>query len=148
MMMMPKLAKSLKHPLLNVPNFLTLLVLGFITFNEQVPMFVQDMINTDQVKLLITLVLLVVVYYHPVLGVVSFIAFYDILKKTNPVVVVEEEVEVEVTKEGFDNNSPKFEVTLEEEMVSKMVPLAEGNQEISSDVQPLLVDLHGAGDLN
>ena len=148
-MMMPKFAKALKHPLLNVPNLLTLLVLGFITFNEQVPMAVQDIINTEQVKLLITLVLLVVLYYHPVLGVVSFIAFYDILKKTKPIVVVEEEVEVDVeTKEGFDNNSPKFEVTLEEEIVSKMVPLADSNEEISSNVQPLLDNLHNAGDLN
>lgn len=147
--MMPKFAKSLKHPVLNVPNLLTLVVLGFITFNEEVPSAVQDIINTDQVKLLITLILLVVLYYHPVLGVVSFIAFYDILKKIKSIIVVEEEVEVDVgTKEGFDNNSPKFEVTLEEEVISNMVPLADTNEEISSSVQPLLDNLHNAGDLN
>lgn len=136
-----------RHPLINLPNFLTLVVLGFITFNEKLPQVVESIVNTEQVKLLVTLVLLVVLYYHPILGAVSFIAYYEILKKTKPVVVVEEEVTI-VEKEGFEDNSPKFEVTLEEEVVSKMVPLTGENKPIKSNVEPLLNDLHNAGDLN
>ena len=135
-----------RHPLINLPNFLTLLVLGFITFNEKLPEVVESIVNTEQVKLLVTLVLLVVLYYHPILGAVSFIAYYEILKKTKPV-VVEEEVSI-VEKEGFEDNSPKFEVTLEEEVVNKMVPLTGENEPIKSNVEPLLNDLHNAGDLN
>jgi hypothetical protein len=136
-----------RHPLINLPNFLTLVVLGFITFNEKLPQVVESIVNTEQVKLLVTLVLLVVLYYHPILGAVSFIAYYEILKKTKPVVVVEEEVTI-VEKEGFEDNSPKFEVRLEEEVVSKMVPLTGENKPIKSNVEPLLNDLHNAGDLN
>jgi len=135
-----------RHPLINLPNFLTLVVLGFITFNEKLPQVVESIVNTEQVKLLVTLVLLVVLYYHPILGAVSFIAYYEILKKTKPV-VVEEEVSI-VEKEGFEDNSPKFEVTLEEEVVNKMVPLTGENEPIKSNVEPLLNDLHNAGDLN
>ena len=146
--MLAGIKNVLKHPLINLPNFLTLLVLGFITFNENLPQVVETIVNTEQVKLLVTLVLLVVLYYHQILGAVSFIAYYEILKKTKPVVVEEEEEVAIVEKEGFENNSPKFEVTLEEEVVSKMVPLTGESKPIESNVQPLLNDLHNAGDLN
>lgn len=131
-------------PLLTIPNVLTLVVLAVIVMDLPVSQDLKQFINSKTGRVGILVALAVIAYHHHLLGVVGFIAFYELLRKSSKKVSFNpKDAVVDFLKE----ETTPFEMTLEEEMVSKMVPLTKEKEEIKSNVQPLLEDLHSASEL-
>lgn len=131
-------------PLLTIPNVLTLVVLAVIVMDLPVSHDLKQFVNSKTGRVGILVTLAVITYHHHLLGVVGFIAFYELLRKSSKKVSFNpKDAVVDFLKE----ETTPFEMTLEEEMVSKMVPLTKEKEEIKSNVQPLLEDLHSASEL-
>ena len=131
-------------PLLTIPNVLTLVVLTVIVMDLPVSQDLKQFINSKTGRVGILVTLAVIAYHHHLLGVVGFIAFYELLRKSSKKVSFNpKDAVVDFLKE----ETTPFEMTLEEEMVAKMVPLTKEKEEIKSNVQPLLEDLHSASEL-
>lgn len=131
-------------PLLTIPNVLTLVVLAVIVMDLPVSQDLKQFINSKTGRVGILVALAVITYHHHLLGVVGFIAFYELLRKSSKKVSFNpKDAVVDFLKE----ETTPFEMTLEEEMVAKMVPLTKEKEEIKSNVQPLLEDLHSASEL-
>jgi hypothetical protein len=131
-------------PLLTIPNVLTLVVLAVIVMDLPLSQDLKQFINSKTGRVGILVALAVIAYHHHLLGVVGFIAFYELLRKSSKKVSFNpKDAVVDFLKE----ETTPFEMTLEEEMVAKMVPLTKEKEEIKSNVQPLLEDLHSASEL-
>lgn len=131
-------------PLLTIPNVLTLVVLAVIVMDLPVSHDLKQFVNSKTGRVGILVALSVIAYHHHLLGVVGFIAFYELLRKSSKKVNFNpKDAVVDFLKE----ETTPFEMTLEEEMVAKMVPLTKEKEEIKSNVQPLLEDLHSASEL-
>ena len=131
-------------PLLTIPNVLTLVVLAIIVMDLPLSQDLKQFINSKTGRVGILIALAVIAYHHHLLGVVGFIAFYELLRKSSKKVSFNpKDAVVDFLKE----ETTPFEMTLEEEMVAKMVPLTKEKEEIKSNVQPLLEDLHSASEL-
>lgn len=131
-------------PLLTIPNVLTLVVLAVIVMDLPVSQDLKQFINSKTGRVGILVALSVIAYHHHLLGVVGFIAFYELLRKSSKKVTFNPK---DVVADFLKEETTPFEMTLEEEMVSKMVPLTKEKEEIKSNVQPLLEDLHSASEL-
>lgn len=131
-------------PLLTIPNVLTLVVLAVIVMDFPVSQDLKQFANSKTGRVGILVTLSVITYHHHLLGVVGFIAFYELLRKSSKKISFNpKDAVVDFLKE----ETTPFEMTLEEEMVTKMVPLTKEREEIKSNVQPLLEDLHSASEL-
>lgn len=131
-------------PLVTIPNVLTLVVLAVIVMDFPVSQDLKQFANSKSGRVGILVALTVIAYHHHLLGVVGFIAFYELLRKSSKKVSFNpKDAVVDFLKE----ETTPFEMTLEEEMVAKMVPLTKEKEDIKSNVQPLLEDLHSASEL-
>lgn len=131
-------------PLVTIPNVLTLVVLAVIVMDFPVSQDLKQFANSKSGRVGILVALAVIAYHHHLLGVVGFIAFYELLRKSSKKVSFNpKDAVVDFLKE----ETTPFEMTLEEEMVAKMVPLTKEKEDIKSNVQPLLEDLHSASEL-
>lgn len=70
-------------PLVTIPHVLTLLILVVIVMDFPVSTDLKQFVNSKTGSVGIIIALSIITYYHNLLGVVGFIAFYELLRKSS-----------------------------------------------------------------
>lgn len=126
------------------------LLLFFIFSGMSVPEMLAEYIDTPLMKILLYVFAGSLLLYHPVLGAVSLFFVYELIerssKKTGSYYIQGYlPSEQKKTKQFIAMND--FPVTLEEEVVSKLVPMAHEGMLISEEYKPVMNKLHNAAKL-
>lgn len=123
------------------------LMLFFIISGMNVPSFLANLIELPVVKVLLYVFAGALLLHHPVLGAVSLFFVYELIerssKKTGSYFV-----QKYIPNEGKKANQfvamNDFPITLEEEVVNKLVPVAHEGPRLSSEYKPVMNKLHNA----
>jgi len=131
----------MKLPKLSLHNLVLVLLVVFIVSDVSVPNEVSKFVNTLHGSALLLLVCLYVLYTSPVLGVVTLVAVFELLRRTGGLRTAQDFIPSEEKKSEEFEVINDFPVTLEEEVVANMVPMT--NEKLSApSYQPLLQDVH------
>lgn len=136
----------MKLPKLSLHNVVLVLLVVFIVSDTSVPNEVSKFVNTLHGSALLLLVCLYVLYTSPVLGVVTLVAVFELLRRTGGLRTAQDFIPSEEKKSEELEVINDFPVTLEEEVVANMVPMSSENLQAPS-YQPLLEDLHDSSQL-
>lgn len=145
---MEKLLKTLQKERMEY-TLVALLVL-FIIFDVNVPYFVGTMVDSLLGRVVLVIVAVGLLFRHPVLGAVALVAAYMLVhraEKRTGNYQVRKFVPSEYTKNTQLNAFNQFPVTLEEEMVHKMVPYVNEGHAMPPSYQPTQDKLHDAAKL-
>ena len=111
--------------MLSMQNAIIALLIVFVVFQIPVPQGVSSMVATLPGMSVLFIVAVCTFYYNPLVGIVSLIAIYELLRRSgvdlfdmsSKYIPSEEKKEKELTAMN------EFPMTLEEEVVSSMVPM-------------------------
>ena len=145
---MNKLLKVLKKEL-NEYVLVGLLVL-FVLFNVRVPECVGLLVDTVLGRVVVLGAAVALLFKHPVLGAVALVAAYMLVhraEKSTGSYQVRQFVPSELTKNKELNAYNQFPVTLEEEVVHKMVPYVNEGAMSPPSYKPTQDKLHDAAKL-
>jgi len=142
------LLKMLKRD--RTEHLLIALMVVFILFEVQIPRVVGTMVGSigGRVALLISAVALL--FTHPILGAIALVAAYVLVhrsEKSTGQYQARRFIPSEYTKNKQLHALNQFPVTLEEEMVHKMVPFVNKGNASPSKFTPTQDKLHGAAKL-
>ena len=141
---MEKFLKSLvkdKHSLV-----LSILLSMFIVFDVSIPEVFADMIDNPLGKVVVALGVLCLLGMNPLVGVIAIVAGFVLIKRAGEKTGSEFErryLPNESKKSGHLNSMNQFPITVEEEIISKMLPVVSGNYSDPS-YKPVLGDNHNA----
>jgi len=141
---MEKFFKSLvkdKHFLV-----LSILLSMFIVFDVHVPEVFADMIDNPLGKVSVAGVVLWLLSMNHLVGIIAIIAGFVLIKRSGEKTGTEFErryLPTESKKSGHLNSMNQFPVTVEEEIISKMLPISSGEYTDPS-YKPVLGDNHDA----
>ena len=136
----------MNFPKLNLENLVLVLLVVFVVGNVSVPGEVGDFVNTLPGSTALLLVCVALLYLRPVLGVVALIASFELLRRTGGFQTDLDFIPSEEKKDAEFDAINDFPLTLEEEVVSNMVPISTENLKPPSYL-PLLQDLHSSSQL-
>jgi hypothetical protein len=146
---MEKFFKSLmkdKHHLV-----LTVLLSIFVLFDIKIPLVLADLIDNPIGKIVVALLALSLLSINALAGVVGLIAAYVLIQRSG------DATGTIATKHYLPNESKKanhlsamneFPVTVEEEIISKMLPSTNQRDNTPPGFKPVLGDNHDAADSN
>lgn len=126
---------------------LALLMALFVLFQVQVPNMVADLVDTMVGKVALYSLAAVLLFRHPILGVVSLYFVYELIKRCEEVTGTYQIRQYEPSQQKRDklireaNHVPK---TLEEEVVNTMIPFADYDDVEPTSYLPVSEKLHGA----
>jgi hypothetical protein len=84
-------------------------------------------------------------FTHPVLGVLSIFVAYELLRKSTMVrfipTVLKDQPKVDAQQQSFN---PPAERTLEEDLVAQMAPIEVSADYVETGFKPVSEDVHGA----
>lgn len=142
---MDMLVRSIKK---NSTDYLLLLPLVvFILFDVEVPRFLADMVDTTFGQIVTIGLALVLFSYNAVIGVVALIAAYTLIQRSQKrtgTAQIQQYLPSETHKDRHFNAMNQFPVTLEEEIVNKMVPLVNENPSVPPEYKPITSNTYGA----
>jgi len=126
---------------------LTILLSVFIVFDIQVPQALADMIDNPIGKIAIAILSLCLLSINTLLGVIGLVASYVLIQRSSDTTgtqAVRDYLPSEAKKKSVLNAMNQFPLTIEEEVISKMLPM--NNQVDFSDPEfkPVLGDTHNA----
>jgi len=122
----------------------------FVLFNVRVPDFVGSLVDTVLGRVVVLCAAVALLFKHPVLGAVALVAAYMLVhraEKSTGNYQVRQFVPSELTKNKELNAYNQFPVTLEEEVVHKMVPYVNEGIMSPPGYKPTLDKLHDAAKL-
>jgi hypothetical protein len=128
------------------------LMVLYIVSNAGVPEFLGSMIDTMVGRVVVFLFAASLLYVHKVLGVVALVFAYELIKRSERstgTYQLRHHVPSEAKKNKHLNAMNQFPITLEEEMVQKLVPLvsSSAHDTANADYKPVMNGLHGAASL-
>jgi len=141
---MEKFLKSLvkdKHYLV-----LSILLSMFIVFDVPVPEFLADMIDNPLGKALVAVGVLSLLSVNQLVGVIAIVAGFVLIKRSGEKTGTEFEkkyLPTEAKKSNHLSSMNQFPITVEEEIISQMLPVSSGDYSEPS-YKPVLGDNHNA----
>jgi hypothetical protein len=128
---------------------LAILLVIYLVMGFKTPDTVANAVDTLPGKVvIIVIVISLFTYYHPVLAVIAMFAAFDLIRRSSESTgldSLQKYVPTEEKKVSQFNAYNQFPYTLEQEMVSKMVPMRNSGTSITqSSFKPVLDDLHNA----
>jgi hypothetical protein len=122
----------------------------YIVFQPRTPPLLAGLIDTPVgTGIVLTFAAYLLLYSHPVLGVLSIFAAYELLRRSSTVVQYiptmlmseDEQPKVDAKVKSFN---PPAERTLEEDVVAKMAPIDVSSEYVETGFKPVSHDVHGA----
>ena len=137
----------MNFPKLTLENVIIVLLIAFVVVDVKIPNEVSKLVNTLPGNAVVVLVALGLLYCCPILGVVACVSAFVLLKRSGGTLSgVAKYIPSEDKKSDEMDNMNDFPVTLEEEMVAKMVPMTNENLP-PAKYQPVLENLHESSEL-
>jgi len=146
---MEKFLKSLmkdKHHLV-----LTLLLSVFILFDIKIPLVLAELVDNPLGKIVIAILSLCLLSLNALAGVVGLVAAYVLIQRSAGSTGTAAEklyVPTERKKSNHLSAMNQFPVTVEEEIISKMLPSTNQRDLTSPEFKPVLDDNHDAAASN
>jgi hypothetical protein len=131
----------------SVEYIVIVLMLFFIISDYKVPKNLSKFVDTFIGRLVIILFCISMLFVHNVLGVVSIIFAYELLRrseKSTGSYQLRHYVPSETIKNGHLTAMQQFPITLEEQMINNLVPLVKNAPSVNSNYKPVMDNLHGA----
>lgn len=130
------------------------LMVLYIVSNAGVPKVLAEMIDTILGRVIVVAFAISLLYVHSVLGVVALVFAYELIKRSEQstgTYQIRHFVPSESKKNKHLTAMNQYPITLEEEMVHKLVPLvvspAHDMSTAHIDFKPVMNGLHGAASL-
>ena len=130
---------------------LAVLLSVFIIFNIQIPHMVANLIDTLLGRVVIIAGALSLLFAHPVLGVLGIVAAYELIRRsenTTGTGPAQHYLPSEVKKSVELSALNQFPVTVEEEVIAKMLPQTSQQLLPPSSFKPVLDPLHEAAKIS
>lgn len=125
---------------------LLVLFIAYLAMNVQTPSWIIPYINSSiGLVVVIVLVLYLLFYTHPALGVLSLFVAYELLRRSSVLPVAKSAIEDRTPSQKKKDkqlkrmNPPSTAITLEESVVNKLAPIgySEPSQIIDSEFKPV-----------
>ena len=146
---MEKFLKSLmkdKHHLV-----LTLLLSVFILFDIKIPLVLAELVDNPIGKIVVAVLSLCLLSLNALAGVVGLIAAYVLIQRsgdTTGTIATQNYLPTEEQKSSHLSAMTQFPVTVEEEVISKMLPSTNQRDMTQPEFKPVLDDNHDAAASN
>jgi len=130
---------------------LAVLLSVFIIFNIQIPHMVANLIDTLLGRVVIIAGALSLLFAHPVLGVLGIVAAYELIRRsenTTGTGPAQHYLPSEVKKSVELSALNQFPVTVEEEVIAKMLPQTSQQLLPPASFKPVLDPLHEAAKIS
>ena len=132
-----------KHHLL-----LSILLSIFVVFDIKVPLVLAELIDNPIGKILVAVVALCLLSMNVVVGVLGLIAAYVLIQRSankTGTVGTKNYLPTESKKSNHLSAMNQFPVTVEEEVISKMLPSTNNRDLTAPEFKPVLDNIHDAG---
>ena len=122
----------------------------YVVFQPRTPPVLAGLIDTPVgTAIVMVFAVYLLLYSHPVLGVLSVFVAYELLRRSSTVVQyiptmlasVQEHPKVDANVQSFN---PPAERTLEEDIVAQMAPIDVSSDYVETGFKPVSNDVHGA----
>ena len=126
---------------------LTILLCVFIVFDIQVPNALADMIDNPIGKVAVAALALCLLSMNTLLGVIGLVAAYVLIQRSADTTGTQAEKDYlpsEAKKSNVLSAMNQFPMTVEEEVIAKMLPMANQVDLSESEFKPVLGDTHNA----
>lgn len=137
----------MKFPSLNTMSPIEIIVsIVFFLYSIlpiQTPMMCMSLVNTNiGLAIIMLLILYIVLSFHPILGVLSILAGFQLINRSTKLPVImssPSKTKKEQKKKPILENNFTGEVSLEEEMISQMAPVGQSplHELVSSEFKPV-----------
>ena len=131
-----------KHHLL-----LTILLCVFIVFDIQVPDALANMVDNPIGKIAVAALALCLLSMNTLLGVIGLVAAYVLIQRSANTTGTQAEKDYlpsEAKKRAVLSAMNQFPMTVEEEVIAKMLPMANQVDLSEAEFKPVLGDTHNA----
>jgi hypothetical protein len=122
----------------------------YIVFQPRTPPVLAGLIDTPVgTGIVLTFAVYLLLYSHPVLGVLSVFVAYELLRRSStaiqyiPTMLAQQKEQPKVDAKVKSFNPPS-ERTLEEDVVAQMAPIDVSSDYVETGFKPVSNDLHGA----
>lgn len=126
---------------------LTILLSVFIVFDIHVPQALADMIDNPIGKISIAALSLCLLSMNTLLGVIGLVAAYVLIQRSSDTTGTRAEKDYlpsEAKKKSVLNAMNQFPLTVEEEVIAKMLPMNNQADYSEPEFKPVLGDTHNA----
>ena len=126
---------------------LTILLCVFIVFDIQVPNAVANMVDNPIGKISVAALSLCLLSMNTLLGVIGLVAAYVLIQRSANTTGTQAEKDYlpsEAKKKAVLSAMNQFPVTVEEEVIAKMLPMNNQVDLSESEFKPVLGDTHNA----
>ena len=126
---------------------LTILLSVFIVFDIHVPQALADMIDNPIGKISIAALSLCLLSMNTLLGVIGLVAAYVLIQRSSDTTGTRAERDYlpsEAKKKSVLNAMNQFPLTVEEEVIAKMLPMNNQADYSEPEFKPVLGDTHNA----
>ena len=126
---------------------LTILLCVFIVFDIQVPDALANMVDNPIGKIAVAALALCLLSMNTLLGVIGLVAAYVLIKRSANTTGTQAEKDYlpsEAKKRAVLSAMNQFPMTVEEEVIAKMLPMANQVDLSEAEFKPVLGDTHNA----
>ena len=126
---------------------LTILLCVFIVFDIQVPNALANMIDNPIGKIAVSALALCLLSMNTLLGVIGLVAAYVLIQRSANTTGTQAEKDYlpsEAKKSNVLSSMNQFPMTVEEEVIAKMLPMANQVDLSEAEFKPVLGDTHNA----
>lgn len=126
---------------------LTILLCVFIVFDIQVPSALANMIDNPIGKIAVAALALCLLSMNTLLGVIGLVAAYVLIQRsadTTGTQAQKDYLPSEAKKSNVLSSMNQFPMTVEEEVIAKMLPMANQVDLSEAEFKPVLGDTHNA----
>jgi hypothetical protein len=122
----------------------------YIVFQPKTPPVLSGLIDTPiGTGIVLTFAVYLLLYSHPVLGVLSIFVAYELLRRSSTVVryiptMQSPEQSQEKVDAKMQSFNPPAERTLEEDVVAQMAPIDVSSEYVETGFKPVSSQVHGA----
>ena len=126
---------------------LTILLCVFIVFDIQVPDALANMVDNPIGKIAVAALALCLLSMNTLLGVIGLVAAYVLIQRsadTTGTQAQKDYLPSEAKKSNVLSSMNQFPMTVEEEVIAKMLPMANQVDLSEAEFKPVLGDTHNA----
>ena len=130
---------------------LTLLLSVFILFDIKVPLVLAELVDNPIGKIVVAVLSLCLLSLNALAGVVGLIAAYVLIQRsgdTTGTIATQNYLPTEEQKSSHLSAMNQFPITVEEEVISKMLPTTNVRDTFPAEFKPVLDDNHEAANAN
>lgn len=130
---------------------IAVLLVLYLLLDVETPMYLANLVDTTLGNVVVVLLALTLLLStNIIVGMLAIVVAYELIKKSKSVtgnLQLKEIKNAEKIKMDMLDDYNNYDVTLEEEIVSKMAPLVHNNSTNSSNFKPILNNLHDASSI-